>query len=125
MPCLTVPLHRLALLTGIPLLLLAGCFLRRTYDVQGRVMGFGDDGHTVIIQHEEVPGLMPAMTMSFKVRDRALLEELALQDAVRFRLVLSGPNCVLINEADGRRWRLTHAAILREVLPEPVIPLPA
>ncbi len=29
-----------------------------------------------------------------------------LDQPVRFRLVLNGENCVLINEADGRRWRL-------------------
>ena len=29
-----------------------------------------------------------------------------LDQPVRFRLVLNAENCVLINEADGRRWRL-------------------
>ena len=29
-----------------------------------------------------------------------------LDQPVRFRLVINGENCVLINEADGRRWRL-------------------
>ena len=29
-----------------------------------------------------------------------------LDQPVSFRLVLNGDNCVLINEADGRRWRL-------------------
>ena len=31
-----------------------------------------------------------------------------LDEPVRFRLVVNGPNCVLINEADGRRWRLSQ-----------------
>ncbi len=29
-----------------------------------------------------------------------------LDQPVRFRLVINGENCVLINEADSRRWRL-------------------
>ena len=29
-----------------------------------------------------------------------------LDQPVRFSLVMNGDNCVLINEADGRRWRL-------------------
>ena len=29
-----------------------------------------------------------------------------LDQPVRFRLVINAENCVLINEADGRRWRL-------------------
>ncbi len=69
--------------------MLAGCMLRRTYQGKGRVVGFGDDGRTVIIQHEEIRGLMPAMTMSFKVLGDVSLEGLAVQDAVGFRLVVT------------------------------------
>jgi protein SCO1/2 len=76
-------------LTTVMVLVLAGCTLRRSYQVQGRVAGFGDDGRTVIVEHEAVPGLMPAMTMSFTLRDGVLPEGLAVQDAVRFRLVLT------------------------------------
>ncbi len=83
------PLSTSLSLAGLALALLAGCALERSYDIKGRVMGFGDDGLTVIIQHEDVPGLMPAMTMSFKTRDPALIEGLSVQDAVRFRLVVN------------------------------------
>ena len=35
---------RLLLFLSLALLLLAGCTLRRSYNVTGRVVGFGDDG---------------------------------------------------------------------------------
>lgn len=37
-----------------------------------------------------------------------------LDQPVRFRLVLNGANCVLINEADGRRWRLSQTECVPE-----------
>lgn len=88
-PSCRAALRMLALLAGSALLLLAGCTLRRTFDVQGRVVGFGDDGRTVIVEHEAVPNLMPAMTMSFKVRNADALAGFAQRDAIRFRLVLT------------------------------------
>jgi protein SCO1/2 len=40
----------------------------------------------VVIEHEEIPGLMPAMTMSFDVPDRALLATLAPGQTIDFRV---------------------------------------
>lgn len=60
----------------------------RTFDVRGRVAGLGGDGRTVFVEHEEVPGYMPAMTMPFEAR--ADLPALDVGDAVAFRLVV-GP----------------------------------
>jgi protein SCO1/2 len=39
-----------------------------------------------VIEHEEIPGLMPAMTMSFDVPDRALLATLAPGQTIDFRI---------------------------------------
>lgn len=57
-------------------------------EVQGRVAGFSEDHTTVIVEHEDVPGYMPAMTMPFSVQDPSELEGLRVGDAVRFRLVV-------------------------------------
>ncbi len=84
------PIHRrLLLLLSLALLVLAGCTLRRTYEVTGRVVGFGDDGRTVIVEHEDIPGLMSAMTMAFTMRHGTALDGIALREAVRFRLVVT------------------------------------
>ncbi len=68
---------------------LAGCNYSRTYEVQGRIAGFGDDLRTLIIEHEDVPGLMPAMVMSFKARSAKELENLEEGDAISFSLTLN------------------------------------
>lgn len=60
----------------------------RAFDVRGRIAGFGDDGRTVFVEHEEIPGYMPAMTMRFEARDG--LPSLDVGDAVGFRLAV-GP----------------------------------
>ena len=83
------PRRRRLLLLSIVFLILAGCTLRRTYEVTGRVVGFGDDGRTVIVEHEDVPGLMPAMTMSFTMRDGRVLDSVAVHEAVRFQLIVT------------------------------------
>ena len=42
--------------------------------------------HRVVIAHDDIPGFMRAMTMSFEVRDPALLAQLTPGERVRFTL---------------------------------------
>jgi len=65
-------------------LLLTGCRFSRTYEVRGRVVGFGGDPHTLFIQHEEIPGYMPAMTMPFRTPDTTAVSRLSLGDQIAF-----------------------------------------
>lgn len=74
------------LLGLLVVLVLAGCSPERTYEVRGRVVGFSDDPRTVIVEHEDVPGLMPAMTMPFRAADARAVQALGHGDAVAFRL---------------------------------------
>ena len=55
-----------------------------------------DDGQ-VLIEHEEIPGLMEAMTMSFDVPDRALLERLREDMLIDFTLRRAGHSFQLID----------------------------
>ncbi len=61
---------------------------------------------SVIIEHEKVPGFMPAMTMPFNVRDDALFDQLKKDKAVAFELVV-GPDSSWI-----RRVTTTDASTL-------------
>ena len=70
------------------LLFLAGCVAERSFDVQGRIVGFGDDGRTVIVEHEEIPGFMSAMVMPFRLAEAGGLNAFAVGDAVGFTLVV-------------------------------------
>lgn len=56
------------------------------YAVEGRVAGFSDDPRTLIVEHEEIPGYMPAMTMPFTAARASELEGVRRGDAIGFRL---------------------------------------
>ena len=56
------------------------------YDARGRVRAF-PSSREVVIEHEDIPGLMPAMSMKFEVEDPALLAGIALEQRVSFRVV--------------------------------------
>jgi protein SCO1/2 len=58
----------------------------RTYQVHGVVKKLEPDGKTALIQHEEVPGFMMAMTMPFDVKNTNELRGLRAGDSVLFRL---------------------------------------
>lgn len=65
------------------------------YDGHGQVRELHPEEGRVVIAHGEIPGFMDAMTMSFDVPDRALLERLEVGQVIDFRI-----------EYDGRRARL-------------------
>ncbi|MEX1055993.1 MAG: copper-binding protein, partial [Rhodothermales bacterium] len=71
------------------LLILAACGRERTYEGRGRVAGFGDDGLTIIVEHEEIEGFMPAMTMPFSAAVSSEISGLNHGDAISFRLSVS------------------------------------
>ena len=58
----------------------------RSYQVRGIVRGFAPDRSTVSIEHEDIPGFMPSMTMPFSVRDPKEITELKIGDAISFRM---------------------------------------
>ena len=62
----------------------------QVFEVKGRVRSIPDDGETINIEHEEIPGFMPAMTMPFHLKEAGLVEGLEPGDAVGFRYVVRG-----------------------------------
>ncbi len=58
----------------------------RQYEARGIVRGFAPDHSTVQIEHETIPGFMPAMTMPFLVRDQKEVVNVQAGDAISFRL---------------------------------------
>ena len=59
--------------------------------------------HQVVIEHEEIEGLMPAMTMSFDVPDHDLLGRLAAGQAIDFTV-----------EVSGEKYRVVEATVKGE-----------
>jgi protein SCO1 len=60
---------------------------QRTYRLQGQVLSL-DAPRKLTIKHEEIKGLMPAMTMPYEVKDETLLTGLAAGDLVNATLVV-------------------------------------
>jgi protein SCO1/2 len=60
----------------------------RRYPLQGQVLSVAPDHLEASIKHEEIPGLMAAMTMPYKVRDATELEGLKPGDLINATLVI-------------------------------------
>ena len=59
------------------------------HEMRGMVLDVDTARNKVVISHDDVPGLMPAMTMPFDVRDATQLEGLVPGTLVSFTLVLT------------------------------------
>jgi protein SCO1/2 len=79
----------------------------------------------VVIDHEEIPGVMPAMSMSFDVTDPHLLETLAPGQSIEFTLELRERSLrvvaarVLAEGSAGRSGSLGFAGAAQELEPAP------
>jgi len=71
----------------------------RRYEVRGQILGLDPARREVLVNHEDIPGFMPAMTMSYKVQDPALLEGKRPGDLITATLV--------VEEVDGYLSTLT------------------
>ncbi|MEZ4334552.1 MAG: SCO family protein [Myxococcota bacterium] len=90
----------LVLLTAVPLAI-NGCDRPRDpkigrHAAHGIVEDVDRDGAQVLIEHDDVPGLMPAMTMNFAVPDLALLERLQRGQAIDFVVDFTGRSYDLV-----------------------------
>lgn len=56
------------------------------WTVKGKLEGMNPEQKAVTINHQDIPGLMAAMTMAFQVEDAAILEGFNEGDAVEFVL---------------------------------------
>jgi Cu/Ag efflux protein CusF len=97
-----------------PALLLAACVVAAPADAGeggaaaafegvGRVVAVDAKNGTVTIDHEDIPGLMPAMRMRFNVERRADLAGLKKGDAVRFSLGSRGDEMVIVSIAPASK----------------------
>jgi Cu/Ag efflux protein CusF len=57
-----------------------------TYSAHGLVKAVDATAHTVTIDHDDIPGLMPRMTMEFSVTDSAALSAIKIGERVDFSL---------------------------------------
>ncbi len=93
----------------------------RRYPLEGRVLEVEQEGARARVAHEDIPGFMPAMTMSFEVRDKAAAAELRPGEGIRAVLVVTDDESWL-EQVEIVAWGLP---VPKEpdavVLPEPQI----
>ena len=58
------------------------------YQVKGRVVSIPPEKQSVVIDHEDIPGFMQGMTMSFPVKDPGILKDLTANDLINFELTV-------------------------------------
>ena len=73
-------------LTGV--LLTTGCqSSTKRYNLRGQVLEKSIRNSEITVKHEDIPGFMPAMTMPYKVKDPAVVQELQPGDAIAAEVV--------------------------------------
>ncbi len=61
----------------------------RQYELQGQILAIRPQQQEILIKHGDIKGFMPGMTMPFKVRDAALLEDRGPGDLVTATLMVA------------------------------------
>jgi len=101
-----------------------GCRRQQTgpgvYDAHGVVESVNREYGQVVIHHDDIPGLMPEMTMSFDVPDPELLAQLQPRQVVDFRLEFTGKayNVVAVTPRGDAAGTGHDAASLDAVVPQ-------
>jgi protein SCO1/2 len=67
----------------------------KEYDIKGKVVSIDRDVNTIKLDHEDIPGLMKAMTMNFPVENAKTLEKLEAGDQVEGKLKIMPGKYVL------------------------------
>jgi protein SCO1/2 len=95
----------------------------RQHELTGQVLAVRPERNEIVIRHEDIPGLMPGMTMPFRVRERRWLDGLVPGALVRARLVLdeSGPYLAEVHPT-GRTAPLPETTEAPTVMDPPIEP---
>src|SRR5262245_20423007 len=67
----------------------------RTYTLQGQVQSIQAPQKQVTVKHEDIKGLMPAMTMPYNVRDEKLIADLKPGDLINATLIVESNDAYL------------------------------
>jgi len=90
----------LAIASGALCVLCVACGSRstaRTYTLQGQVIAVTPDRREATLKHGEIKGLMPAMTMPYKIKEKAELDAVKPGDLINATLVIVENDAYLTN----------------------------
>ena len=66
----------------------ASCSSAKTYELRGQILGINRDKVEILVKHDEIPGLMAAMTMPWKVQQASMLDNLGPGDLIAAEIVV-------------------------------------
>ena len=84
------------------------------YPLHGIVLGVSAEAGTLTVRHDEIHGVMPAMTMSYKVKDAQTLKMLAAGDEINAQMLVPEGNAEYTLDAITV---LRHAAVAKDTQP--------
>ena len=84
------------------LLAAASCSNAKTYEMRGQILGVNRDKMEILVKHEEIPGLMSAMTMPWKVQTANMLDNI-------------GPGDLMIDITSRGGDTAKHEALVQQV----------
>ena len=73
----------------------ASCSSAKTYEMRGQVLGINRDKMEILVKHDEIPGLMAAMTMPWKVQQASMLDNLGPGDLITTEIVVDNSQGVI------------------------------
>ena len=102
-------MKNLTLMIAVALIFLAAVGCRqgdatkdKIYDIKGKVVSVDVANKSVKLDHENIPGLMGAMEMSFDVSDAKLIEPLKAGDNVQGKLKVDSEGKRVVTELQKR-----------------------
>jgi protein SCO1/2 len=91
------------------------------YPLHGQVLAVRPADREVVIRHDDVPGLMPGMTMPFRVSDAGILKGVEAGDFVNARLEVTGTDAQVTRlQKTGRHEPVPANATLPHVMDPPL-----
>ena len=96
------------------LLIAAACSDIKHYEMRGQILGINRDKMEILVKHEEIEGLMPAMTMPWKVKTAGMLDNLGPGDLITSEIEVEGAASVVT--------RITKLGTARPDVPAPAAP---
>lgn len=92
----------------------ASCSSPKTYELRGQILGVNRDKMELLIKHDEIPGLMAAMTMPWKVQTANMLDTIGPGDIISADIV--------VENSQGVITRITKLGTAKPDMPAPAGP---
>jgi protein SCO1/2 len=89
----------------------ASCSNAKTYEMRGQILAVNRDKMEILVKHEEIPGLMAAMTMPWKVQTSSMLDNLGPGDLITSEIV--------VDNNQGIVTKITKLGTAKPAVPAP------